>query len=206
MELIEFKWWRCLDGYRLDRSGLDSASGRFEHYRPLDTPALFALFADSPHTADGMLQFCNQFGLLGGSRPDITRDLNFLPTKEAVVMDVLLGHHRVMRRALDLLEKSNPSRLVKAWNKAEQALAFVRTELRIDASGQLRMVLVPPDLIRAMWLQFAEHVCSGTQLFRCARCDKPFTVGTGTGRRRTAMYCSNACKVAAFQARQRGEN
>jgi len=201
--LIEFEWWRCLDGYRLAGSGLDSASERFEHYWPLETPALFARFADTPRTPEGMLEFCNQFGLLGGNRPDTRRGGK--PRFESVSMDVLLKHPAKMHGALHLFERGDKS-LLKRWNNEEQALALLRTELRTNGNGGLRMVLIPSDLIRAMWLQFAEHVCSGTQLFRCARCNKPFTVGTGTGRRRTAMYCSNACKVAAYQARQRGEN
>lgn len=205
IDLIEFEWWRCLDGYRLIRSGLESASDRFERYRPLDTPALFALFANSSHTPDGMLQFCNQFGLLGGGRPDITRP-NGKPTFEAVIVDELLRHHAYMRGALNLFEKGDVSRLVKAWNETVQALALVRLELRPAADGRLRLVWVPPDLIGAMWHQFALHACAGNQLFRCLRCGKPFIVGTGTGRRKTAMYCSNACKVAAYQARQREES
>jgi len=203
LHLVEFEWWRCLDGYRLHRSGLESASDRFERYRPLETPALFAIFADAPHTADGMLQFCNQFGLLGGGRPDVPWP-RAKPSKESVLVDALLMHHRAMRGALDTLKRINPSRLVKAWNEAIQALALVSAELRTGADGRLRLVLVPPDLIRALFFQFAQHACSGNQLFRCTRCNKPFTVGTGTGRRRTAMYCSNACKVAAYQARQKG--
>jgi hypothetical protein len=64
------------------------------------------------------------------------------------------------------------------------------------------MVLVPPDLMSAMWLQFAQFACSQAQLFRCQRCRKPFLGGTGTGRRRTAKFCLDACKVAAFRERQ----
>lgn len=201
--LIEFEWWRCLDGYRGDRFGLELASERYEQYRPLDTPSLFAKFADAPHSAKGMRDFANQYGLLGGSRAEIIRGR---PIRESVVMDVLMTHHARMRRAVDLFENNASSHLIDEWNEATHGPALLRAELRAIPDGGVRMVLVPPDLIRALWLQFAEHVCSGTHLFRCARCNKPFSVGTGTGRRRTAMYCSNACKVAAYQARQRGEN
>jgi hypothetical protein len=204
MDMIEFKWWRCLDGYRLDRKGLQSISDRFESYRPLDTAALFSLFADSAHSGEGMLAFCNRFGLLGSSRPDIRPigKLNY----EGVALSLLLEQHRLMRGALALFKRSTPSHFAKAWNTTEQALALVRTELRMGIDGRLRLVLVPPNLFHGMWLQLAQHVCSENDLFRCERCGKPFTVGTGTGRRNTAKCCSNACKVAAFQARKRKEN
>jgi hypothetical protein len=203
MDIIEFEWWRCVDGYRLRHAGLDSASERFERYRPLDTPDLFARFADSGHDSDGMLEFCNQFGLLGGFRPDIARG-DGRPTRESVHLDVLLEHHAQLRRASNLFESGKYSQLIKLWRAVGAAL--VRTELRVDEDGRLHMVMVPPDLIRALWFQLAGYACSGARLFRCERCNKPFTVGTHTGRRKTAMYCSNACKVAAFQARQRDEN
>jgi hypothetical protein len=205
MDMIEFEWCRCLDGYRIDRSGLRSASERFERYRPLETPALFAKFADAPHNAEGLLKFCNQFGLLGGGRPDIALGQG-KPGPQWEHEEELLRHHAKMRGALYLFEKGDSSQLIKRWNKEQQSLALIRAELRTDPDGKLRMVFVPPDLIRAMWLQFAQHAGSAERLFRCQRCNEPFTVGPGTGRRGTAMYCSNACKVVVFQARKKGRS
>lgn len=204
MHLVEFEWWRCLDGYRLHRSGLDSISERFEQYRPLDTPALFAIFADAPHTAEGMRDFANHYGLLGSIRPDITWGRG-KPKFESVVVDDLLRHHTAMRRGVYLYGRHAWAQLTKLWNETTQGPALLRPELRANPNGVVRMILVPPDLIRAMWHQLGEDVCRAL-LFRCQRCNKAFTVGTGTGRRRTAMYCSNACKVAAYQTRRRGEN
>jgi hypothetical protein len=150
-----------------------------------------------------MLRFCNQFGLLGGGRPDIPRHRgNSLPTFESVVFDDLLRHHAVMRRALNLFERGNATELIKRCNA--DGLAGARIELRQGPNGKLGWFLVPPDLIRAMWIQFAMHACSEAHLFGCEHCGKPFRVGTGTGRRSTAKYCSNACKVAAFKARKQG--
>jgi hypothetical protein len=210
-QMIELQLWRCIDGYRLFccRAGMRSASARFEQYRPLETPDLFATFADMPHTEEGMLKFCNRFGLLRGGRPDIPRSRN-KPTKESESVKEQLRHHAAIQYALSLFEKGHVSQLAKQWNEAGggwmRGAALMRIELRDTANGRLSLVLVPPDLIGAIWIQLAEHACSGARLFRCDRCNKPFTVGAGTGRRRTAMYCSNACKVAAFQARQRGED
>ena len=75
MQIVDFWWWRCLDGYRLDRSqnkrwlpysnryvsepparlffGLTSASERFEKYQPLNIQNLFAMFADAPSSPMG---------------------------------------------------------------------------------------------------------------------------------------------------------
>lgn len=202
MEKIDFEWSRCLDGYRLRRSGIESASARFGRYRPLETPALFAEFAkDTPASADGMLEFCNRYGLLGGGRPDIPRHPG-APIFESVALDVLLNHHAAMRRALNLFERGNKAELIRRCNA--DGLAGARIELHQDPKGILGWFLVPADLIRAMWMQFAMHACSDAHLFGCEQCGKLFSVGTGTGRRSTAKYCSNACKVAAFKARKHG--
>jgi hypothetical protein len=53
-----------------------------------------------------------------------------------------------------------------------------------------------------MWLQFAFFGGGGATMLRCGHCTKPFLVGTGLKRRSTSKYCGDACKVAAFKARQ----
>jgi hypothetical protein len=201
MELIDFEWWRCSDGYRPDRRGVESASKRFERYRPLETPALFAKFAkDTPASADDMLGFCNRFGLLERAGPPLSPLQT--PTYEGVILDSLLRPHAAMRHAVKLFERGNTTELIRRCN--EEGLAGARIELRKDRNGKLGLRLVPADLIRAMWMQFALHACSDAHLFSCERCGGPFQVGSGTGRRSTAKYCSNGCKVAAFKARMQG--
>jgi hypothetical protein len=198
---IDFQWWRCLDGYRLDRSGLTSASSRFELYRPLQITGLFAIFAkDTNRTPEGMQKFCSRFGLLGSGRFDVSRGTESKPTHESVVLRELLVHHSRMQSALQLFERGDHAEFTERWNHS-QGLGWLRVDLRCDLDGQFGMVFVPPDLIRAMWFQFVKFACSGAQLFRCERCNNPFPVGTGTGRRNTSKYCSNACKVAAFKIR-----
>jgi hypothetical protein len=202
MKMVDFPWRRCLDGYRLDdeRNRLSSASDRFEQYRPLEIPGLFAIFAeDTPASAKGMLGFCDGFGLPGGGRPDMATTAT--PTQQRV--DDLLGDQREMRRALSLLQRGNASELSRGWNSSPaRPPTLVRIELGATSDGRMEMAFLPPDLIQAMWLQFAQFACSGAQLLRCERCNTPFVVGSGTGRRSTSKWCSNACKVAAFQQRQ----
>ena len=125
------------------------------------------------------------------------------PSRVSVAVDELLNHQRKFRRALSLLLKGDISELAKLWNSSHGS-GVIRTELRVGPNEGLEMVFAPPDLIQAMWLQFAQFACSQALLFRCQRCGKPFQVGTGTGRRRTAKFCSNACKVAAFKKRHEG--
>jgi hypothetical protein len=193
--MIDFQWWRCRDGYRLEikqsREYLVSASDRFDYYRPLDIGSLFAIFADAGPTAEGMQSFCNRFGLLGGERADLAPLGK--PTSESASVDDFLKQHRAMRRALDLIESGDVPELVRLWNSSD-GFPLIRTKLRISGNGAVEMVFAPHALAQAMWLQFAEVASSRSQLRRCERCSTPFVVGSTTGRRRSSKWCSNACK------------
>jgi hypothetical protein len=222
MEMIDFTWWRCLDGYRLEltkprrwttrgmvessrekevaRFGLYPSSQRFEHYEPLKIYELFVIFADTKSTAEGMQAFCNKFGLLGGGLPHLA-PLRGKPTSGSVLMDVLLEQHREFQRAVQLYHQGHLDVAANYWN-SRHGPATVRTELRVGSDGKVKMVFAPSGLIQAIWLQFALTMCADAKLFRCERCGAPFVVGAGTGRRNTSKFCSNACKVAAFKERQ----
>jgi hypothetical protein len=226
MQMIEFTWWRCLDGYRLKQSqpclltargrvpiekanlglarfaklrpswGIATASDRFEQTTPLEVPALFARFArDTPTTPEGILSFCNKYGLLTEHSP------HRKPGQSEVSVDSILSEQKKMRKALDLYEDKDDTTLASFWNSIERENSL-RIELRASREERFRMILAPPNLLMAMWMQFALSACSQSKLFRCQRCNQPFTVGTGTGRRSTSKYCSNACKVAAFKERR----
>jgi hypothetical protein len=110
-----------------------------------------------------------------------------------------------MRTALRQFEGGNPAKLIEHINGAVVGVSglLVHPILRREPEeGRITMSFNPPDLMHAMWLQFAQHACSGARLFRCQRCSAPFPVGSGTARRSSAKFCSNACKVAAFKDRQ----
>jgi len=165
-------------------------SKRFETYRPLQIPALFAEFARTASTSEGMLAFCNTFGLPTG--PGSPRTARYAIT----TVDLLLREHAKMRRAFNQLERGDQSELIKR----QQELTPLQIQLVQQTDGRLAFALTPPDLLSAMWYQLALHACDGTKLFTCERCNKPFIVGSGTKRRSTAKYCSPACGNAAWRA------
>ena len=210
MELIEFEWARCLDGYRLEKPKPPSAkmtaklkkgrwinvdpypnsdwilpnSDRFESYQPLKN-VLFDVFAKWKDTPEGMVRFCNSFGQLKG-RARLEQ------------VDWLLAEQRDLRITLRLLKSGDPTALIDRLEATP--IAGCAFKLRRTDDG-LKTVVVPGSLIQAIWVQLLLHANSGAKLLRCDRCGKPFAVGTGTKRRSTAKYCSNACKVAAYKAR-----
>jgi hypothetical protein len=206
MKMVDFQWWRCRDGYRLEQNGelLVAASERFDRYHPMEIGGLFAIFAREESTPEGMQSFCNRYGLLGEGRADIAPlfTASLVGPVIKVGIDDFLWHHQAMRGAVDLFNSGDVSKLAEIWN-ASHGFPVIRTELRVKDDGGLEMVLAPPSLINALWFQFAQFACSGSQLLRCERCSTPFVVGSKTGRRSSSKWCSNACKVAAYQERQK---
>jgi hypothetical protein len=56
-----------------------------------------------------------------------------------------------------------------------------------------RLVFTPPNLMGALWLQFAQAVIGQFDLYPCRMCHKFFQRGPG-GRRADAITCSDACR------------
>ena len=215
MELLEFAWARCLDGYRREPKKLLSAkmeaklktgrwvnvdphpgsemirpnSDRFERTQPLKN-VLFKIFADWEATPDGMVHFCNAYGQL------------WIPGASGIEqVDWLLAEQKALRHVLKLLNAGDPSQLIRRFDVSWAGGCVFK--LRRSDGGSLLPVLIPESLIQAMWFQLALYAANpNIALLSCQRCRKPFYVGTGTKRRSTAKYCSNACKVADFKARQ----
>jgi len=223
VDLVKFEWTRCLAGYEIrpnrnrpcgsESKEIVAKSDKFELYRPTEFSGLFQLFADKPANADGMREFAEGFGLLEGA------DRKFIV--ERADLNVMLKHQVAIGHALKLFVRGEAGELVIAFNK--EGWGNLRIELDYDGGyrpllptdfskrHQLRLVapslscvFVPTSLVQFMWLQIAMYVQSNVTLMRCDRCGSPFIVGTGTGRRSTAKFCGNACKVAAFRQRHGG--
>jgi hypothetical protein len=167
-----------------DPDNISPKSSRLERYRPLKI-ALFKTFATWDDTPEGMVSFCDCYG--------------HLEERRIVPVQWMLDEQRTLSITLMLLESGDPAELMKRLNSWAAGCTF---GLRRADDGSLAPILIPGSLIQAIWLQLALYAASGAKLLSCDRCGKPFQVGTGTKRRSTAKYCSNACKVAAYKARQ----
>jgi hypothetical protein len=216
VKFVEFEWGRCIDGYRFNEDGSDVSrvSDRFEKYSPSQIDVLFQTFLDTPATGEGVLNFVSKFGPLGGSGRTfyLNEPVDYMFNEPVASF---LERQEALRQASELADAADWIGLVDCYNDIQntgihgQLLAGrpgrLRSQLRHQPHGKVALVFVPTNLIQLLWLQFAWRLSSGNKLLRCERCSAPFIVGAGTGRRETAKFCSNACKVAAFRARNEGK-
>jgi hypothetical protein len=218
--LTDIEWSLNPEGYRLvegpdrvlgwDSRCIEPISDKRVWYRPLEKhPALFREFADTEQSPDGVLAFAGKFGLL---RDYFREELKEKEDRENLEIDSLgfwISSIERMKEFVDGWENNRASgdvsQTVGIFNELDGSWidCLPVTFLRLSVSSDpLRpnLWLQPLSLLSAMWLQFAQAVASGSQLRRCAVCPNWFVFGTGTGRRKSAYYCSDRCRKAAHRA------
>jgi hypothetical protein len=104
----------------------------------------------------------------------------------------------VLLPAQDALQREINERLSGEIDRSSPEGRLQRIEcvpqLTWTPDGYQQLTLAPPNLLGAMWLQFALVVAGAYQLKRCAACRKYFHVGKGVQKRADAITCSDACR------------
>jgi hypothetical protein len=225
-ETIKFRWCHAERYDLVDRTINVGARGRktikvivaplpatFTDYNIRAQDAVVAFIETAP-TPEGMHEFCQAYGIPYGVQPGAVVAAN---TPTFVPVDQMLGDHLEMRQAVKRYKAHppDPTRIIQRTNGVSERNGvphpgvgtIVRPMLRRMPDKSVRMSFELPDLMEAMWFDLACQACSGARLLSCERCGKPFFVGHGTGRRSTAMYCSQTCNSAVYLARKReGQN
>ncbi len=210
---IDFEWWRDAKGYRLvapeparpakpemgpiygfevgptllERVGKPQRvlpnGGKRLPYQPLKRfHELYKSFA-SVRTPEDVLRFVEKFGLLTahGLQPDLGDDVPFVLEHAARFRDWLDANQR---RRQDLA----------AWiGKEGKNFGSLDAELTADASGALRVRVMPRTLLRALWIQLAYTLSGGIKIGTCLQCGDWFEAGPGARppRRLDAKFCSD---------------
>jgi hypothetical protein len=111
---------------------------------------------------------------------------------------------RTIRRAVRAWEEGKKAGSLRNWVNAfnrdigweeHRSSAAVRL-ISTDDPLSPNLAIVPDNLIAAIWLQLAQQVSSSTGLRQCNWCSTWFVFGTGTGRRKSAHFCSDRCRQA----------
>ncbi len=187
-------------------------------FRPLEgNSAAFMDYAHCYDSASNTVNFVTEYGLPGEESPSSDLWLLMRSTKR------IQGGAGLMRDAVgvwdDAKQKNDFGELLLLFNRGRlpesrddfdydalidqsRALTSVKLRHRGDRDGPPLLSMVPEDLEAALWLQFGQAVSANSQLQRCAVCPTWFSYGTGTGRRKSAHYCTDRCRKAAHRNRK----
>lgn len=203
--LFSFEWRRCFDGYEAvdygDSSPAENSgapygtfvrrrSARMEVFHPLDIQrALFRQFAATETSVAAIVGFAESFGLLTH------------PSDEEPI-GLWRASIESMRTLVAKWTSGRMNEVAEAYNR----LKFGGLTLRLAHDRRTswpHLEIVPVRLLDAMWAQFAQAVSKNERHNACLWCRGWFAYGPGTGKRKTAVYCSAKCQKAHQYAKMK---
>lgn len=163
--------------------------GPLDSYRPLDIPRLYEKLALHDATADGALALVKTYGFL--------------------IDDTASAEHvSIITNAIHFLRGLITAMYARDWHGLRERLEerdyfFVGDALTVEFLPPLNserptLRLRPAALLTAAILQLLQDAAVGQRVRQCARpgCGNIIEYGPGTGRRKSARYCSKKCKDA----------
>jgi hypothetical protein len=214
-------------------------SERYEtSYDPLQRTGLFREFGDLEPTEKGIVDFANQFGVLGrgGNSPLKTESGETLVRAETLAFwREQINSLKTAIRMWDIFSSSESPTVVKDLFQGLKLPSAFRRRLHLDDDDpamaalsvvqtltdfrlrehthprllfqgnlpRLEIVLMPSDLIGALWLQLALAIDGLKRFIKCSQCGAPFELSRDkrTGKRADAQFCSVRCRVGHYRGR-----
>ena len=170
--------------------------GLAQEGRPI-FPEFAAIDATNPHA---FVDFCDRFGM---PWPEHFRSGE--PAEQ-----VLIGmQFKGLEPAQSVLQHLRAMTLAKAGTKfsvvdlqmriAQSASAKLKSALWVEGDDDdgVEPYLEPSNLLGFIWCEFLASIATMRETRRCEVCGTMFAVGQGSGNRRSRVYCSTRCRVAA---------
>ena len=203
---------------------------KLERYRPLEMyPALFMELADTDPTPEGATGFINKYGPPMVDHVFKTMppaDLWLVLEAAKAVKSIVRSWERYRETAncgwRAILEAAKAVKsIVRSWERyretrntqtflrrlrSEPSLRHASFTIHLKQASEddkLSMVLVPNDLLAAIWLQLAQAITKNYGFRQCDECLTWFEVAPGKGRPEK-RFCSNACSMRAYRKRKVG--
>jgi len=198
-------------------------------YNPLESiegEPLFRLFATTEPSEEGIVQFAEQYGLLGVGLPIEKKDggiaygepLHLWQYEIKKMMEATEVYFHAKEHDEDWLSEHVQQSSLDTDNLVllghhftfqliEEALVLYSvTPLPVWSpylpleKPQVELKFQPKNLLAAMWLQFAQAVAGDVQYKHCKHCEKWLEISTGRqGKRSDAVFCSDKCRVKQHQ-------
>lgn len=132
--------------------------------------------------------FLGRFGFPFSTAPEVSRE------------EVLDGQKR-LRSALGVAASGERAARLANVNGWLKSIALWPQFGRDGDSSAVRLVFQPASLFAFMAMEAAMAAEHDAKLAACQHCGTEFLTGPMTGRRDTARYCADKCRVAAMRAR-----
>ena len=206
---IDFEWTVDAKGYRLERGRIIGQGGAKRRMRLKDFPKLYLEFAKA-QTPEGLLDFVNRFGRLTLDKLKLPKGPDGWEVEQPVGDNVrfVQGRAKMISMMLEMLrgQIGNPPKWQGGPFEYEAAgfkvIGGIPIPARLGASlapdpmtGALKLKLLPPTLLDAIWLQLGQALTSNADLKQCGHCLTWFEAGVGTGRRADAKFCTDKCRI-----------
>lgn len=176
-------------------------------YSPLQIPAIYEKFLDAD-TPEKMVKFVDEFGLpyslehAGAPLGRLERHRIGLKVARKAISDEIPEKIKWSEDRY-LFQFEDYPLLWSHWPFESEEITSFSSYIELDESITPRFRLRPHNLMSAMWLQLALDLERKATFKKCERCGRYFEYGAGTGRRKSAKYCKESCRVAAYYARAR---
>lgn len=198
---VSLAWKRPVDGMEIDKAAgtvtvLDVASNEIFVPRTdrtqdvtyqvtnLEDPIVMRFV--NAHRENSLLDFLSRFGRLSANpmyRLEVELEARLLLT-HLLSSTTHFAHEPVKDRV--------------RWVNEMLSHADLKASFDYAGPGQsAQVVLHPQDLLGLMAMEVALAHEAGAVVGQCANCGKLYLTGPLTGRRSSAVYCSDKCRVAA---------
>ncbi|WEX77987.1 hypothetical protein PYH37_002831 [Sinorhizobium numidicum] len=142
---------------------------------------------------DALASFTSRFGM--PAPPDYKAD------REWMLVPLLESLREELEEGLQLTNADEDSgRALWAERYLRNVSFYPAFEHSEDAKRQ-KLVFKPSSLADLMFCEVAFALEAGAKLRHCEHCGSVFLTGHLTGRRASAVYCSDRCRVAALRAK-----
>jgi hypothetical protein len=193
LELINFEWPWCPDGYELRGNDIIPASDNLELADPMRfKKCIYRTFVDAEPTPEGAITFATAFGLL--------------LDEGSMSLEDWKQHHAEMVSVWKSWQAGDWEGLMIAFNRTDNGVIQTKIAADPDNISDIRLVLEPPNLLQMMWVEMALHAINHVGLRSCEWCGSWFSYGTGTNRRNTAKFCSDKCRKASHLSGKEDNN
>lgn len=200
---VSLAWERCPDGVRLVDPidyGPTYVCARSERREPvhldiinLENPAVLRFI--NARNDEALLGFLSRFGLINREESAVITDY----PAEMEVFDNVKQQRVNYSNILDGLytaQSSDEPRRFDIDVDVSVSLAFGTKDAKPNATLKAR------SLADFMLLELAAIAAAGAKPSLCHHCRTVFITGPLTGRRSTATFCSDRCRVAAMRRRK----